>query len=136
MSYLVDANVLSEATKPHPREQVVQWLLEHEPELIVSPIVLGEIEYGILQMPAGRKRTRLQEWFREGVKGLRILDFDSDTAAVWAALLARLKRQEQSMPIKDSLIAASALQYQLTIVTRNVADFQHVGVPLIDPFGS
>ncbi len=133
MKYLVDANVLSEAAKPQPSEVVVQWLREHESDLIVTPIVLGEIEYGILLMPTGRKRTRLQEWFRQGVQRLRILDLDSHTATVWAALLARLKRQEQSMPVKDSLIAASAIQHQLTIVTRNLADFRHVGVSLIDP---
>lgn len=134
MKYLVDANVLCEATKPQPSEVVVQWLRDHEPDLIVTPIVLGEIEYGILLMPAGRKRTRLQEWFRQGVQRLRILDLDAQTTNVWAALLARLKNKGQSMPVKDSLIAASALQHQMTIVTRNLADFRHVGVPLIDPF--
>ncbi len=134
MKYLVDANVLSEATRPQPSEAVVQWLRDHEPDLIVTPIVLGEIEYGILLLPAGRKRTRLQEWFRQGVQRLRILDIDSHTAIVWATLLARLKSSGKSMPVKDSLIAASALQHQLAIVTRNQADFRHTGVPLIDPF--
>ena len=134
MKYLVDANVLSEATRPQPSEAVVQWLRDHEPDLIVTPIVLGEIEYGILLRPAGRKRTRLQEWFRPGVQRLRILDIDSHTAIVWASLLARLKSSGKSMPVKDSLIAASALQHQLAIVTRNQADFRYSGVPLIDPF--
>ena len=134
MKYLVDANVLSEATRPQPSEAVVQWLRDHEPDLIVTPIVLGEIEYGILLLPAGRKRTRLQEWFRQGVQRLRILDIDSHTAIVWATLLARLKSSGKSMPVKDSLIAASALQHQLAIVTRNQADFRLTGVPLIDPF--
>ncbi len=134
MKYLVDANVLSEATRPQPSEVVVQWLRDHEPNLIVTPIVLGEIEYGILLLPAGRKRTRLLEWFREGVRRLRSVDLDAHTATVWATLLARLKTQGKSMPVKDSLIAASALQHQFTIVTRNQADFQHAGVPLIDPF--
>ena len=134
MKYLVDANVLSEATRPQPSPAVVQWLREHESELVVTPIVLGEIEYGILLMPAGKKRTQLQLWFRQGVQRLRVLEMDAGTAGVWAELLARLKRKGQAMPVKDSLIAASAIQHQLSIVTRNVADFRHAGVPLIDPF--
>ena len=134
MKYLVDANVLSEATRPQPSPAVVQWLRVHESELVVTPIVLGEIEYGILLIPAGKKRTQLQLWFRQGVQRLRGLDLDAGTAGIWADLLARLKRKGQAMPVKDSLIAASAIQHQLSIVTRNVADFRNAGVPLIDPF--
>lgn len=132
--YLVDANVLSEATRPAPSPHVIGWLRDHEPELVVTPIILGEIEYGILLLPSGKKRTQLLTWFRQGVQRLRVLDLDAGTAAVWAELLARLKRKGQAMPVKDSLIAASALQHQLTIVTRNVPDFRHAGVPLFDPF--
>lgn len=134
MRYLVDANILSEATRPEPSPVVVQWLRDHEAELVVSPIILGEIEYGILLLPAGKKRTQLLSWLRRGIQRLRVLDLDSGTAAVWAELLSRLKRKGRAMPVKDSLIAATAIQHQLTIVTRNVADFRHVGVPLINPF--
>ena len=68
----------------------------------------------------------------EAVTGGRAVD--AGTAGLWADLLARLKRKGQAMPVKHSLIAASAIQHQLSIVTRNVADFRHAGVPLIDPF--
>lgn len=134
MRYLVDANVLSESTRQDPSPVVVQWLQDHESDVVVTPIVLGEIEYGILQLPLGRKRTILHQWFREGIRKLRVLDLDTGTATAWAELLARLKSKGQAMPVKDSLIAATALQHQLTIVTRNVVDFRHVGVPLINPF--
>ena len=134
MRYLVDANVLSEATRPEPSLVVIQWLRDHEADLVVTPIILGEIEYGILLLPAGKKRTQLQSWLRQGVQRLRVLDLDTGTATVWAELLARLKRKGQAMPVKDSLIAATAIQHQLSVVTRNVADFRHVGVPLINPF--
>jgi predicted nucleic acid-binding protein len=63
-----------------------------------------------------------------------MLDLDSGTAAVWAIMLVHLKKKGRAMPLKDSLIAASALQHQLTIVTRNVRDFQNSGVPLINLF--
>ncbi len=134
MKYLVDANVLSEATRPRPQASVVHWLQVHEADIVVTPIILGEIEYGIRLMTASQKRTRLLEWFREGVQHLRVLDLDSGTATVWAELLARQKKDGRAMPVKDSLIAASAIQHRLMIVTRNVADFRPVGVKLINPF--
>lgn len=134
MKYLVDANVLSEATRPEPHAAVVQWLRKHESKLVVNPIVLGEIEYGIGLTPSPRKKKELQRWYAEGLQHLRVVDLDSGTASVWAALLVRLKKEGRAMPVKDSLIAASALQHQLTIVTRNTGDFRNARVPLIDPF--
>ncbi len=134
MKFLVDANVLSEPTKAAPSARVVAWLREHEPRLLVNPIVLGEIEYGILLLPAGKKRTRLLEWFSDGVQRMRSLDLDASTASAWAALLAKLKRKGQAMPIKDSLIAATAIAHGLTVATRETADYRHAGVPLVNPF--
>lgn len=134
MKYLVDANVLSEVTRPAPSSAVVDWLRTHEPDLVVTPIVLGEIEYGIGLTVSSSKRKALQQWFEDGLQRLRVLDLDSGTASAWAALLVRLKKRGRAMPVKDSLIAASALQHHLTIVTRNIADFRNTGVPLMNPF--
>ena len=134
MKFLVDANVLSEPTKPVPVTRVVAWLRENESELAINPIVLGELEYGILLLPAGRRRKRLQDWFSEAVQRLRVLDFDSDCASAWARLLAGLKSKGLAMSIKDSLIAATAIAHDLSIVTRNVADFRHARVHLVNPF--
>jgi hypothetical protein len=134
MKFLVDANVLSEVTRPEPFAKVVEWLRKHERDLAVTPIVLGEIEYGIGLTISPRKRKELEHWFAEGMKRLRVIDLDSGTASAWAALLVRLKKKGRAMPVKDSLIAASAIQHQLTIVTRNVSDFQNTGVSLINPF--
>ena len=134
MKYLVDANVLSEPTKPAPDPRVVNWLLAKERELAVNPIILGELEYGILLLPAGRRRNRLELWFSAGVQRLRILDFDAATASEWARLLARLKKKRYAMPIKDSLIAATALAHNLTVATRNVHDFRNAGVVMDNPF--
>jgi toxin FitB len=136
VKYLVDADVLSEPTKPAPNVRVVEWLRHNEAELAVSPIVLGELEYGILLLPAGRKRRTLQKWFSDGVKKLRSLDFDAVTAAAWAVMLAQMKRRNLAMPVKDSLIAATALAHGLSVVSRNVTDFRKSGVPLINPFSS
>ncbi len=136
MKYLVDANVLSEPTKPEPAAQVVEWLRKHERDLAVNPIILGELEYGILLLPASRRRTKLEQWFAAGVSRIRVLDFDTATAAGWARLLARLKRKGVAMPIKDSLIAATALTHDLTVATRNTSDFRFAGVRVENPFST
>lgn len=136
MSYLVDADILSEPTRPSPDGRVVCWLRAHEHELFVNPIILGELEYGILQLPAGRRRTRLESWFSSGVQNLRSLDFDTATAHEWAMLLSKLKRQGRSMPVKDSLIAATAIVHKITVATRNVKDFSQAGISVVNPFES
>lgn len=136
MKFLVDANVLSEPTKPAPDARVVEWLRRHERDLAVNPIILGELEYGILLLPASRRRARLEQWFTDGVQRLRVLDFDTATAAAWARLLAKLKKKGHAMPIKDSLIAATALAHGLTVATRNANDFRNAGVAVENPFDS
>ncbi len=134
MKYLVDANVLSEPTKPVPSRRVVEWLRSQERQLAVNPIILGELEYGILLLPAGRRRRRLEQWFAGGVRRMRVLDFDAVTASEWARLLARLKKKGCAMPIKDSLIAASAMAHGLTVATRNAHDFRNADVAVENPF--
>ncbi len=136
MKYLVDASVLSEPTKPVPDDRAVEWLRRHERDLAVSPIILGELEYGILLLPPGRRRTRLEQWFRAGIQRMRVLDFDTATATAWAHLLARLKKKGRAMPVKDSLIAATALAHGLIVVTRNTGDFQNAEVTVENPFHS
>ena len=131
----MDANVLSEPTRPAPDVRVVAWLRQHERDIAVNPIILGELEYGILLLPASRRRTRLEQWFASGVERLRVFDFDTATAAAWARLLARLKKKGRTMPIKDSLIAATALAHGLTVATRNTKDFRSMGVEIENPFG-
>lgn len=134
MTYLVDANVLSEPTKPAPKAQVIRWLRDHEADLTVDPIILGEIRFGILLLPAGRNRQRLQRWFESGVERIHCLPWDTATGMRWAELLADLRRTGISMPIKDSLIAATALMHDLTVVTRNISDFRSAQVRVVNPF--
>ena len=134
MTLLVDANVLSEATKPDPDPAVVEWLSLHEREIAVDPIILGEIRFGILLLPAGKRRRGLERWFRDGVERLHCLPWEAATGLRWARLLADLRRSGRSMPIKDSLIAATALAHGLAVVTRNRSDFEKAGVQIVDPF--
>jgi len=131
--FLVDANVLSEATKPTPDERVIEWLGHNEPELAVDPIILGEIRFGILLLPRGRRRSRLERWFEEGVQRLQCIAWDASTGLRWAELLATLRADGRAMPIKDSLIAATALAHELAVATLNVRDFDAAGVVVVDP---
>ena len=134
MKYLVDANVLSEATKPQPDPRVVAWLRRHERALVVDPIILGELRFGILLLPRGQRRTRLERWFDDGVSRIRCLPWEAETGLRWAALLADLRKRGRAMPTKDSLIAATALVHHLAIATRNRADFEPAGLEIEDPF--
>jgi toxin FitB len=134
VSYLVDANVLSEPTKPAPDPRVVDWLRRHERDIVVDPIVLGEVRFGILLLSKGRKRKRLEQWFDAGVERLHCLPLDAQTGLRWAQLVADLRARGRAMQVKDSLIAATALVHDLPVVTRNSADFMNAGVRIIDPF--
>jgi predicted nucleic acid-binding protein len=133
--YLVDANVLSEATKPGPDQRVIDWLTHHEPELAVDPVILGEIRFGILLLERSRRRSRLERWFEEGVQRLECIPWEASTGLRWAELLATLRAQGRSMPIKDSFIAATALAHDLAVVTLNSRDFDAAGVSIVDPLG-
>ena len=134
MKYLVDANVLSEPTKPAPEPHVTEWLRVHERDIAVDPIILGELRFGILLLPKGKKRTALERWFDGGVQRLHCLAWEANTGLRWAELLARLRTAGKAMPIKDSLIAATALLHGLDVVTRNRPDFEMAGVRIVDPF--
>ena len=136
MRYLVDANVLSEPTKPDPDEEAVEWLRANEPYLSVDPVILGELRFGILLLPKGRRRSRLEAWFAKGIGNIRCLDWTAETGLRWAGFLADLRRAGQAMPVKDSLIAATALTHGLTIATRNTAGFSKPGLKVINPFAS
>jgi predicted nucleic acid-binding protein len=136
VKFLVDANVLSEGTKPQPAPHVVNWLRAHRRFLMLSPIVVAELEYGILLMANGRKRTNLLNWLEAGVKTLPVVPLDGATASEWAELVVSLRRKGRTMPIKDSVIAATARQHGLTVATRNTTDFKHAGVPVVNPFSA
>ena len=135
-TFLVDANVLSEATKAVPDPLVVDWFRRNERLLAVDPVILGEIRFGILLLPDGRRRRKLEDWFNKVVRRIECLAWDARTGGRWAELLARTRREGRTMAVRDSLIAATALTYSLTLATRNVHDFSDCGLTVMNPFDS
>ena len=136
MIYLIDANVLSEPTKPVPDAKVVNWLSAHEGNLVVDSIVLGEVFAGILALPGGRKRAQLEQWFEAVVRTIECLPWDAAIALRWARLIVELRAKGQKVPVLDSMIAATALENGLAVATRNVRDLQKTGVKVLNPFAT
>lgn len=136
MSYLVDTNIFSEPAKPKPDAEVVSWLREHETELYVSSITIGEIRRGIERLPDGKRKTQLRSWLTALCDCMRdrILSFNTSTAHVWGQLKAGWDRAGVVVPSLDSQLAATAQRHGLTVVTRNVTDFERTGVKVLNPF--
>jgi len=135
MSYLLDTNVISEPSKKKPDSRVISWFDRTPPEkLFVSVLSLGEIRRGIERHPDRKRRLRLRAWFDhdllEWFEG-RVLPVDVGVADTWGRLLAEAGRP---LPSIDSLIAATALHHNLTLVTRNIRDFDYHGLQVLDPW--
>lgn len=134
MVYLVDANVLSEPTRPLPDPKVVAWLSSHESDVVVDPLVLGEIQVGILSLPRGRKQAQLNQWFEAVVRAIDCVPWDAAVSRRWARLVVDLRKKGLAMPLLDSMIAATALEHGMTMATSNVRDFERAGVRVVNPF--
>jgi len=133
LRYLVDTNVVSQATKPRPDEKVMGWLTSTDAhECCLSVVTIGEIQRGIALLEAKGASAKLQglnRWLtglQEDFEG-RILDVTASVMRSWA----RLPNRGADL---DSLIAATAIAHSLVVVTGNVADFARMGVPLLNPF--
>jgi toxin FitB len=134
MTYLVDANILGEPTKPAPDPKVVEWLIANEGDFVVDSIILGELLVGILMLPAGRKRARLEQWLEAVVQTIDCVPWDAAVSRRWARLVVGLRKRGHKLPLLDGMIAATALERGLTVVTRNTRDFRKARVKMINPF--
>ena len=138
MNYLLDICVLSEFTRHQPEERVIDWLNSIEEEkLFISVITVGEIQRGIERMPDSHRKTELLIWMNNGLLtrfAEQMVTIDAQTMLLWGSLVARLEAAGQRVDVMDSLILASALQNNLIIATRNVADFLPGGVQVINPW--
>ena len=135
MKYLLDTNVLSEIRKPQGHDGVKAFINSlREEDIYISVLSVGEIGYGIEKLPPGPRKTELSVWLDQKLPerfGSRIISLDVDIMAEWG----RLSAKSMSLPVFDSLIAASALARRLTIVTRNTKDFDDIeGLLLLNPW--
>ena len=137
MNYLLDTNVISELVARHPNQNVVDWLDRLEPETVyLSVITIGDLRKGIEKLVPSRRKDELTWWLTSDLLRRfadKIVDITADVMLVWGELTGRLEREGKSMPAIDSLIAASVLEGNFTLVTRNDNDFQHAGIPLLNP---
>ncbi len=136
---ILDTNVVSEPLKPQPDPKVLAWLDAQEPEtLYFTAINLAELATGIALLPAGRKRTSLQQALDQRMMPLfegRILHFDAKAAQAFATLSAKLQSIGSMMSFADCAIAAIAVANGFALATRNMRDFKNTGLELIDPWG-
>ena len=134
MSFLIDTCALSELVKPRPSHRVCDWFDAAPPDaLFVSALTLGEIRKGIERLDDGRRRRRIVVWLETELPDWfesRVLPVDTGIADEWGRLMAR----PGNIPAVDGLIAATALQRRLTVVTRNEVDFAATGVDLLNPW--
>src|ERR1017187_5587937 len=136
--FLIDTNVLSEDNRPGgPDAGVKRWLETTDRQSQhVSAIALAEIQKGIELLAEGERRAQLEQWSDAKPGSLvfgRILPVDRQVAGRWASLVAPGTRAGRPLLTVDSLIAATALAYDLTIVTRNTRDFEGIGATIINP---
>jgi predicted nucleic acid-binding protein len=138
--FLLDTNVISELVKPRPESRVVSWVAATDESLLyLSVLTLGEIRKGIGSLPSSARRTTLEAWLDRDLLirfDNRILPIDQGVADRWGRLTGSVAARKRSIPVIDGLLAATALQHNLTLVTRNASDVEVAGVPLFDPWRS
>jgi toxin FitB len=137
VSFLLDTNVVSEWTRPNPDPGVIEWLAEvDEDRVFISVITLAELRRGVERLAPGKRRTQLDEWLRDELplrfEG-RILSVDAAVADTCGAVVAHRDAIGRPIHAMDALIAATARAHRLTVVTRNIDDFQP-SVEAINPW--
>ena len=138
MSYLLDTCVISEHVSVRPSPEVLEWMANVETtRLFLSALTIGEIKRGIVRLPASKRRSTLESWLEQDLSLRfhgRILPLDMPVMLTWGQLVGELEGKGRPLPAIDSLIAATALHYQLRLVTRNEKDFANTGVNVLNPW--
>ena len=135
MVYLLDTNVVCEATAKQPESRVLAWIEAHAHECFLSSVSLGEIWKGLQRLPEGKRKRGLVQWAEELENDFaeQTLGLDTTTLKTWGKLYGKHEAKGFNMDVMDSLIAATALVHQLIVVTRNTSDFP-TDVKTINPW--
>lgn len=138
--FLLDTNCISELVRPEPDPRVIEWMESADEGLLfLSVLTLGEIRKGVAGLPQSKRRTRLETWIEIDLQARfagRVVPIDSAIADRWGVLAAEAKSQGRAMAIIDGLLAATALHYNLTVVSRNTADFAPAPVQVLNPWNA
>lgn len=135
--YLLDTNIISNATKPEPSEALIAWMADQaDADLFISALTVAEILRGLREKPAGKKRRELEHWFSgpEGPQALftgRVLPFDEKAALAWARLMAHGTAAGGPRNALDTIIAAVAEVNDCVVVTDSEKDFP--GLRIVNP---
>ena len=138
--FLLDTNIPSEIIRTHPAPQVNAWVLaQHDVTLHLSAITIGELRKGLTILPESNRRSQLQDWLENDLIPLftgRILPVTLTIADRWGQLSGMRQMAGRPLSMADGLIAATALEHRLIVVTRNVRDYEDLGVTLLNPWES
>lgn len=138
MSFLLDTCVLSELTRKRPDRRVARWVGSQDEEALhLSVMSLGELHKGIGKLDDRERARLLSDWVDREVLarfGRRLLPIDSAVAAAWGRQVGESERTGTPLPVIDSLITATAHVHGLTVVTRNVSDFERCGARVLNPW--
>ncbi len=136
--FLLDTNVPSELTRPAPNPKVKAWVeSQNSDSFHLSAITVGELRKGVSLLSPGKRRDSLDHWLEINLLPLfatRILSVTQPIADRWGVLSAARQLKGQPLSLADGLIAATALEYDLILVTRNEKDFAHLGLTILDPW--
>ena len=138
MNYLLDTCLVSELIKKRPEPRVVDWI-RHQPEdrLYLSVLTLGELQKGIAKLEDTKRAEKLQEWLDEDLLERfsgRLLGVTPSVARVWGRMQGKAEKAGRSLPVVDSLIAATAFELGAAVVTRNVDDLVRTGIEVVNPW--
>lgn len=140
MNFLLDTNVVSEWTKARPHPGVVAWLGEaDEDRIFISVITIAELRHGVERLPGGARRERLDHWLTGELPQRfeeRLLVIDAETANEWGRVMARGQAAGRPPATMDAFIAATVLRHDMALVTRNVSDFEPLGLKLVNPWSN
>lgn len=136
MKYLADTDLVSEPRQKIPNPRAIQWLREHDHELCLSAITIGEIKKGIELYPDSRKKVDLSAWLEGLLRDFEgcVLPFTEAEALTWGKLYAKAQKAGRKPPAMDSLNAAIALHHGVILATRNQADYIGTGVKTVNPW--
>lgn len=138
MNFLLDTNVVSEWMKPRPDMGVIKWLAEaDEDRVFLSVVTLAELRHGIERMPEGARRNRYDAWLTTELPrrfDSRVIHVDAETSDQWGRVVARGQSLGRPVGTMDAFLAATALRHDMTLLTRNISDFEVLSVRLLNPW--